>query len=318
MICPKCGANLSDGARFCPKCGSKIDGPSGKAGKQKSAKQPVKRPPERRDAPEPERYEAPEPYREPKKKGAPIGLIILMIILLLAVGGGGGFVAYRFISGGWGTESSSQKDEENDEKDEEEEEETQEEETEEGIEEETEAAKTESFWSDSPFEADGATSAVVETTAPSTTSAWGSNPSGTTSAWGNNSTGTTSAWGNNPTNTTNAWDNNPSNSTTAASTLPAATGTGGYILPDSSSRQLTASDLAGLTSEQLRIARNEIYARHGRKFNDDELQAYFNSQTWYNGTIEPNQFDDMSLLSEIERKNLEVIKDREAVVNGTN
>ena len=308
MICPKCGANLSDGARFCPKCGSKIDGPSGKAGKQKPAKQPAKRPPERRGAPEPERYEAPEPYREPKKKGTPIGLIILMIILLLAVAGGGGFVAYRFISGGWGTESSSQKDEENDEKDEEEEEETQEEETEEGTEEETEAAEeTESFWSDSPFEADGATSAVVETTAPSTTSARGSNPSGATSAWGNN-----------PTNTTNAWDNNPSNSTTAASTLPAATGTGGYILPDSSSRQLTASDLVGLTSEQLRIARNEIYARHGRKFNDDELQAYFNSQTWYNGTIEPNQFDDMSLLSEIERKNLEVIKDREAVVNGTN
>ena len=306
MICPKCGANLSDGARFCPKCGSKIDGPSGKAGKQKPAKRP------------PERYEAPEPYRESKKKGAPIGLIILMIILLLAVAGGGGFVAYRLISGGWGTESSSQKDEEDDEKGEEEEEETQEEETEEGTEEETEAAEeTESFWSDSPFEANGATSAV-ETTAPSTTSAWGSNSTGTTSAWGNNPTNTTSAWGNNPTNTTNAWDNNPSNSTTAASTLPAATGTGGYILPDSSSRQLTASDLVGLTSEQLRIARNEIYARHGRKFNDDELQAYFNSQTWYNGTIEPNQFDDMSLLSEIERKNLEVIKDREAVVNGTN
>ena len=88
MICPKCGANLSDGARFCPKCGSKIDGPSGKAGKQKPAKQPAKRPPERRGAPEPERYEAPEPYREPKKKGAPIGLIILMIILLLAVARG--------------------------------------------------------------------------------------------------------------------------------------------------------------------------------------------------------------------------------------
>ena len=38
------------------------------------------------------------------------------------------------------------------------------------------------------------------------------------------------------------------------------------------------------------IARNEIYARHGRKFNDSELQAYFNSKSWYKGTVNPEDF----------------------------
>lgn len=49
-----------------------------------------------------------------------------------------------------------------------------------------------------------------------------------------------------------------------------------YILPESASRLLTEADLENLTQEDLRIARNEIYARHGRKFLDEGLQEYFN------------------------------------------
>ena len=79
-----------------------------------------------------------------------------------------------------------------------------------------------------------------------------------------------------------------------------------YILPESASRLLTESDLENLTQEDLRIARNEIYARHGRKFLDEGLQEYFNGKSWYNGTIEPDDFKE-DMLSEIERTNEDTI-----------
>lgn len=79
-----------------------------------------------------------------------------------------------------------------------------------------------------------------------------------------------------------------------------------YILPESSTRLLTFADLEGLDAEQCRIARNEIYARHGRKFKDEALQAYFNSKSWYNGYIEPADFTD-TMLSDIENKNKDLI-----------
>lgn len=79
-----------------------------------------------------------------------------------------------------------------------------------------------------------------------------------------------------------------------------------YILPESASRLLTEADLENLTQEDLRIARYEIYARHGRKFLDEGLQEYFNGKSWYNGTIEPDDFKE-DMLSEIERTNEDTI-----------
>lgn len=79
-----------------------------------------------------------------------------------------------------------------------------------------------------------------------------------------------------------------------------------YVLPDSNKRLLTEEDLDGLSAEKCRIARNEIYARHGRKFQDKELQKYFDSCEWYEGTIEPDEFNE-SDLSEIEIKNEDLI-----------
>lgn len=55
----------------------------------------------------------------------------------------------------------------------------------------------------------------------------------------------------------------------------------GYILPDSASRKLKKSDLAGMTAQQLSYAKNEIYALHGRVFKSSELQDYFNEKDWY-------------------------------------
>ena len=83
-----------------------------------------------------------------------------------------------------------------------------------------------------------------------------------------------------------------------------------YVLPQSSSTYITESDLYGLTQEECRIARNEIYARHGRMFKDDELQAYFNSKSWYTPTIPADSFQE-SMLNVYERQNKDVILEYE-------
>ncbi|MGL6201963.1 MAG: YARHG domain-containing protein [Lachnospiraceae bacterium] len=83
-----------------------------------------------------------------------------------------------------------------------------------------------------------------------------------------------------------------------------------YIIPDSSTRLLTAADLNGLSKDELRLARNEIFARYGRRFKDQELQEYFDSKSWYKGTIDPDDFND-DTVSEIEKKNAELIQSYE-------
>ena len=83
-----------------------------------------------------------------------------------------------------------------------------------------------------------------------------------------------------------------------------------YIFPNSSSVLLTDSEVSGISKDQLRIGRNEILARHGRRFNDQTLQQYFDSKSWYNGTISPDEFDANldSRLNDVERANIEIIK----------
>ena len=81
----------------------------------------------------------------------------------------------------------------------------------------------------------------------------------------------------------------------------------GYVIPYSSDYLLDYSDISGLSSAELRLARNEIFAREGRLFDDQSLQAYFDSQAWYNGYIAPKDFKD-SYLSPIEKKNVDFIK----------
>jgi hypothetical protein len=55
----------------------------------------------------------------------------------------------------------------------------------------------------------------------------------------------------------------------------------GYLFPDSDRRYLTRAELSRLPTDQLRIARNEIYARKGRYFKDQQLAAYFGRMPWY-------------------------------------
>lgn len=84
-----------------------------------------------------------------------------------------------------------------------------------------------------------------------------------------------------------------------------------YILPYSDSEYLEACEVEDLSSEELRIARNEIYARHERKFKDKQLQEDFDSCSWYEGTIEPDEFNDDTMLNEYERYNRDLIQSYE-------
>lgn len=77
----------------------------------------------------------------------------------------------------------------------------------------------------------------------------------------------------------------------------------------------TAQDLSLLDSYGLKITRNEIYARHGRMFNDQELQEYFQRQKWYVPQTASNDFD-TSCLNEVEKYNVELIRTYEQQVGG--
>ena len=83
-------------------------------------------------------------------------------------------------------------------------------------------------------------------------------------------------------------------------------GSGDYIVPDSSSRELSAGELAGLNGDQLQMAINEIYARHGRRFVTESIQEYFDAKPWYTGNVAAEEFDENSL-SETEEKNIAVM-----------
>ena len=87
----------------------------------------------------------------------------------------------------------------------------------------------------------------------------------------------------------------------------AAQSGGDYILPDSASREYTASELSKYSDYELFIARNEIYARYGRKFQSSDLQSYFESKGWYHGTISADEFDE-SVLSDVELANAATIR----------
>lgn len=64
----------------------------------------------------------------------------------------------------------------------------------------------------------------------------------------------------------------------------------GFIISDSDSRYIQADELDRLSEYEILLARNEIYARHGRIFNNEELNAYFSSQSWYVPSVTGENF----------------------------
>jgi hypothetical protein len=75
--------------------------------------------------------------------------------------------------------------------------------------------------------------------------------------------------------------------------------------PDASFRPLTVEELLKMSKSELKIMRNEIFARYGYKFKQGgEISKYFNKQEWYSEQHENVN----SFLTEIEKANLKLIR----------
>ncbi len=80
---------------------------------------------------------------------------------------------------------------------------------------------------------------------------------------------------------------------------------GKYAYP-SDSRIITRDELEGMTRQEIKIILNEIYARHGYTFNDDDLVEYFESKTWYTPT--ESDLDEVNrMLNDFEAENRDII-----------
>lgn len=88
---------------------------------------------------------------------------------------------------------------------------------------------------------------------------------------------------------------------------------GEYILPECETRVYTREELSGLSAAELRLARNEIYARHGRKFSAKYLNTYFSSKSWYTPLYEGEEIDAKgdSILNQNEIANRDLIVELE-------
>lgn len=73
----------------------------------------------------------------------------------------------------------------------------------------------------------------------------------------------------------------------------------GMVFPDSSKRPLSAQDVTGKSETEISIAKNEIYARHGRPFQNQALCDHFASQPWYQARADYKE----SMLSSLEKRN---------------
>ena len=79
-----------------------------------------------------------------------------------------------------------------------------------------------------------------------------------------------------------------------------------YIFADADTRYLTQEEVDKLSLQAVCYAKNEIYARHGRKFLSTELQEYFNDKTWYQGTVEAEKFSP-SVFNKYESDNIQIL-----------
>lgn len=80
-----------------------------------------------------------------------------------------------------------------------------------------------------------------------------------------------------------------------------------YVLPDSATHVYTKDELSSLSNWELYIARNEIYARHGRGFQNQDLRDYFAGKSWYTERYSPEAFDSQVSLNSVEQQNADTI-----------
>ena len=84
-----------------------------------------------------------------------------------------------------------------------------------------------------------------------------------------------------------------------------------YIYP-SDSRYISGAELDQMSRQEIMLARNELYARHGYNFQDESIRDYFLSKSWYHPAsgLNASTFDE-SVFNQYEKGNLETIIDYE-------
>ena len=110
----------------------------------------------------------------------------------------------------------------------------------------------------------------------------------------------------------NSQNNSSGNSNSQSSNAQSSSNTntnnnGGFIFPNSDSSYLSNAQVSALSDNDLQLAINEIYARRGRIFKDASLNAYFNSQSWYEGKYTPEEFEKNVKFNTYEQKNLQLL-----------
>jgi YARHG domain len=82
---------------------------------------------------------------------------------------------------------------------------------------------------------------------------------------------------------------------------------------DFSKSSLKQSQVQKLTLEDLKLLRGIVFGRHGRVFKDNDIKTYLEEQPWY----KPNPDFRNSMLNDIERRNLDLIRIAEAAKHET-
>lgn len=80
-----------------------------------------------------------------------------------------------------------------------------------------------------------------------------------------------------------------------------------YILADSDSRYYSRSELVSMTRQQLYLAQQELFARHGSAFDDGDLNEFFSAKNWYIPGSTPSVYDE-NRFTNTERVNLLLLR----------
>lgn len=287
MFCSNCGAKLPDGTKFCTNCGAPVASPTQEQGDQAAPDETVAMPsPSAGPAPTREYVPisidepavAPEPAAPsyasspaPRRSGGTSPVTIVMaLIAAVAVIALVVVVANPFHMGG--TDAASQQQV------------AAEEEPADDAAEDDVATEDESKADDASAEEDDADDEASDDGASDDSSRGGDNNVVVV-----------------------VGDDRPSQPT--GGTVVVREPSDSYVLPNSASHSYSTSELSHLTDWELYLARNEIYARHGRRFNNDDLQRYFNAQSWYTPLYSPEDFDARSgsILNRVEQENASTI-----------
>lgn len=105
----------------------------------------------------------------------------------------------------------------------------------------------------------------------------------------------------------NSQNSSSGNSNSQSSSNTNTHNNGGFIFPNSDSSYLSNAQVSALSDDDLQLAINEIYARRGRIFKDASLNAYFNSQSWYEGKYTAEEFEKNVKFNTYEQKNLQLL-----------